>query len=106
MLDYVLQYKGLNFAKFYNLLHTHNIAIHNIVSIDYNTFNFTILLKHYNRLISLDSFKYYDISVIKQGGISYIKDKLFKKIGVIIGMVISIIGMIYVSKLTLKLFFM
>ena len=103
MLDYVLQYKGLNFAKFYNLLHTHNIAIHNIVSIDYNTFNFTILPKHYNSLLSLDSFKYYDITVIKRGGISYIMDKLYEKLGVIIGIIISIISMIYVSTLTLSI---
>ncbi|MBQ9791974.1 MAG: sporulation protein YqfD, partial [Clostridia bacterium] len=91
MLDYVIQYSGLNFAKFYNLIVNQSISIKNIIKLDYKTIKFSVDYNGYKKLILSDCFKNYNISIIKNGGLSLVKDKLISKIGSFIGLIITII---------------
>lgn len=103
MFNYTLRYKGLNFARLYNLFIKYGISIFNIVSLDYNTITFNIKPSQYTRLISNKNFDSYDITVIKSGGIHVIKHLLLDKIGIIIGLIISTVLFYLVSNITLNI---
>ena len=103
MLDYVIQYSGLNFAKFYNLIVNQSISIKNIIKLDYKTIKFSVGYNGYKKLILSDCFKNYNISIIKKGGLSLVKDMLISKIGIFIGLIITIILAVMLSNITLNI---
>ena len=98
----LLQVKGIGVSRFINLCSSNNIEISNVIKVDAKTLEFNITDNNYSRLRRLN-LNDYAIEVKKVGGKKLLVNCLIYRIGLIIGIIISLIGTFFINNRLLNI---
>lgn len=87
-----VKWNGLNFSNFISLCTTNNITLHSIKRLEGGSVEFELTDKDLKILQRLDISKY-NLEIVKWGGLKNILNTLIYRVGLIIGLAVSIIAM-------------
>lgn len=93
-----INYEGLNWNNFQNLLLNENISIYNISKNGYNNITFSVSKNDYNKITKNKKFSHYKLNV--QNKVKSL-NCLVSRMGVVIGLLISVFTAITLSRITL-----
>jgi len=96
MNDTQINCKGLNQSRLINLCISKGIEINNLNKISHSEMEFSLNDKNLKKFNSLD-LSNYDISIKQIGGLKKLKNIFVYRIGLIIGLIISIMMMIFIN---------
>lgn len=95
-----LKITGLNFDKFFVMMNLNDIELFDLKRLSYNELVLSVKQYDYSKFMKLIKPLNYKIENLKYGGVGLIKYLFFKRLGVFLGLLISVILFIIVNNFT------